>query len=121
MNTKELRFGHHVSGLIFFKLKLEELGIKKKYTGYYYLVEMMNILINEDKKIKSFSREVYPMLAEKYSTNECTIERNIRSVIKKCWSNELMEKLNVYYPNEKRPPCRKFVFLIRDYMLKQIM
>ncbi len=121
MHAKEIRFGGNISKLIFFQTRLNSLGIEKKYTGYYYLVELMDILINENKRIRSFSKEVYPRIAEKYSTTPWTIERNIRSVIDKSWSLDLMQKLNYYRPENDKPTCREFVYLIKNYIIKDII
>ena len=121
MNTKELKYGQSIEKKVYFVKKLDELGIQRKYTGYYLLIELMEILINQETKVNSFSKEVYPMIADKFGKTSCTIERNIRSLIKNSWCDDLMVKLNVYYVGLKRPTCREFIFLIKNYILKQIM
>ena len=97
MNTKEIKYSHLIEGKIFFMKRLDELGIKRKYTGYYSLIEIMETLINQGKNIISFSKEIYPLIADKYGKTVCTIERNIRSLIKTCWSFErfFMLKINI--------------------------
>ena len=120
MSPKEIKYGGHISNKIFFVKQLDNLGIKKKYLGYYSLVELMDILINKDVDIKSFSKEVYPFIANKYGKTTCTIERNLRNVIQQCWCFELMEKLNCYYAENDKPTCREFVYLVKEYILKQI-
>lgn len=42
--------------------KMRELGITEQYTGYYFLVDILDQLINESKVVRSFSREVYQCL-----------------------------------------------------------
>ena len=120
MFTKEIKYGKNIQTKIFFVKKLDELGISKKYLGYFLLVEIMEILINQNKKIISFSKEVYPQIALKYGKTVCTIERNIRNLIDKCWNEEMMEKLNVYYVENKKPTCREFVYLDKNYITKTI-
>ena len=120
MSTKEMKYGKNVENNIYFIKQLDNLGIDRKYTGYYLLVEIMQVLINEEKSIKSFSRELYPQIARKYHKTDCTIERNIRSLIDKCWNKDMMIKLNVFYLEDFKPTCRTFVYLIKDYILKQI-
>ena len=121
MNTKEIRYGQNIENKIYFVKKLDELGIERKYTGYYLLVELMEILINQNLKVVSFSKQVYPIIANKFGKTSCTIERNIRSLIKNSWCEELMIKLNVYYVGVKKPTCREFIFLVKNYILKQII
>jgi len=120
MTTKELKYGKNIEKNIYFIKQLENLGINKKYTGFYLLIEIMQILINEEKRVISFSKEVYPIIAEKYGKTDCTIERNIRSLIEKCWCKDIMVKLNVYYPEETKPTCREFIYLVKNYITKQI-
>lgn len=121
MSPKELKYGKNIENKIYFVKQLDDLGIKKKYLGYYLLIELMEILINQEKRIKSFSKQVYPIIAKKYGKTPCTIERNIRSLIEKSWSVELMGKLNVYYIESKRPTCREFVYLVKNYISKQLV
>ena len=120
MSAKELKYGKNIETKVFFVKQLDELGISKRYLGYYLLVELMEIMINQDRRIKSFSAEVYPKIAVKYGKTSCTIERNIRSLIEKCWNMDLMEKLNTYYPDGKCPSCQSFVYLIKNYIIKKI-
>ena len=121
MNTKEQKYGQRVANKVYFVKVLDELGIQRKYMGYYLLIELMEILINQEMRITSFSKQVYPMIAEKYGKTACTIERNIRSLIEKNWCYDLMIKLNVYFVGDKKPTCREFIYLVRNYILKQIM
>ena len=120
MSPKELRYGKNIANKVFFVKVLDELGIDKKYLGYYLLIELMEILINHEKRIKSFSSEVYPIIAVKYGKTSCTIERNIRSLISKCWNIDMMEKLNTYYPDGKNPSCQAFIYLVKNYIMQKI-
>lgn len=121
MSPKEERYSKNVEGKIYFLKQLDNLGIYRRYTGYYLLVEMMHILINEERKIVSFSKEVYPQIAKKYGKSDCTVERNIRNLIKMCWCEEMMNKLNTFYPEGELPTCREFVYLIRNYIISQLL
>ena len=121
MSPKEMKYKDNVAGNIFFLKQLDNLGIDRKYTGFYLLVEIMQVLINEEKRIKSFSKQVYPKIAEKYGKTNCTVERNIRNLIEHCWCKEMMIQLNTFFPEGKRPTCGEFVYLIKNYIKEQIM
>ena len=121
MSSAEIKYGDKVANNVYFVKQLDNLGINKKYIGYYLLIEIMDLLINQERRINSFSKEVYPLIAKKYGKSDCTIERNIRSLIERYWSKELMEKLNVYYPEMHKPSCRDFIFLIKNYITIQIL
>ena len=120
MSPNELRYGKNMENKIFFVKILDELGINKRYLGYYLLIEMMEIMVNNEKRIKSFSSEIYPLIALKYGKTSCTVERNIRSLIEKCWNRDLMEKLNTYYPEGIKPPCQTFIYLVKNYITNKI-
>lgn len=117
---KNIRFQADAEKLIYFKLILERLGVKKKYIGYYFLLEVLDIIINGDVVIRNFQQQVYPCISEKMKVSLCTIERNIRNLIDKSWSYSMMERLGVYYPNGKKPACRQFVLLVKKYVEKSL-
>ncbi len=121
MTAKEMKYGETIASKVFFIKVLDELGIQRKYMGYYLLIELMEVLVNQEKRVKSFSQEVYPIIAEKYGKTACTVERNIRNLIQKSWNEELMLKLNVYYVDNEKPTCREFIYLVKNYILKCIM
>ena len=78
MCKKYDRFGNLIQGNKYFIKKLNELGLKQNFTGYYYIIDILDIMINKGIGEKSFSKNVYPIIAMKYNKSECTIERNIR-------------------------------------------
>jgi len=121
INTKEMKYGKMIETKIFFIKQLQYLGINCKYMGFYSLIEILEILVNTKRVVKSFSREVYPEVAQKYGKTVCTIERNIRSLIMKSWSVDLMQKLQKYYPESFKPTCRDFIFMIKNYISNQII
>lgn len=121
MSPKEKRYGSKIASKIYFIKQLDCLGVDKKYLGYYLLIEIMELLINQDVRVYSFSKNIYPIIAEKYGKTPCTIERNIRSLIEKCWNRDMMEKLEVYYVDDRKPTCREFVFLVKKFVTKNII
>ncbi len=113
---KNVRFDEHSTKMIYFKLVLKRLGISNKYIGHYYLLEILDVLINGEIVVRSFEQDVYPYISEKMQVNKCTIERNIRNLIDKCWSCDMMKKLGVFYVEGKKPSCRKFVFIVKRHI-----
>ena len=89
--------------------------------GFYYLIEILNLLINQGIKVKSYSNQIYPIVALKYNKSVCTIERNIRNLIDKCWSVDLLKRLNIFYHGNKKPSCCKFIELLKMYINSQIL
>ncbi len=105
----------------YFQKKLNEIGITKKYNGYYFLLEILEDLVNNSKTIKSYSREIYPEIARKYGKNECSIERDIRSIINVMWDKRLKEKLGRFWNESYRPSCCEFYNIMKDYLLEDII
>ncbi|MBR6778945.1 MAG: hypothetical protein IKM43_02190 [Clostridia bacterium] len=120
MCEKEKIYGQILPNYYFIIKILQDLGITKKYMGFYYLAEILNLLINEDLKIRSFSRQVYPMLASKYNKNSCTIERDIRNVISRFWDEQLKNKLKLFWDREDTPSCCEFIYILKNYLVMQI-
>ncbi len=120
MCLKTEKFNANVVSSYYLKKRICDLGITDNYIGYYYLLDILNIIINEEKTIRCFSREVYPHLAEKYKTKDCTIERDIRNIIKVNWDIKLKHKLKNYWRENSRPTCCKFIYLVKNYVLSDI-
>ena len=120
MCKKYDRYGKLIQGNKYFISQLNYLGFRKNYTGYYYLVDILDILINQGARVKSFSRQVYPIIAEKYNKSECTIERNIRNLIDKNWTEKTQKKLKDVWNKPTKPACRDFIIMIKTYILSQI-
>lgn len=106
-----------VTSNYYFDYRLQDLGLARKYVGYYYLIDILDVLINSGKKVRCFSREIYPDIAVKYNCGECTIERDIRNCINKYWETPARENLEYFWRKDKKPSCKEFVFALKNYML----
>lgn len=120
MCCKQERLGDKIKGNKFFIMILKKLGIDDKYTGYYYLVQILEIVINYGVKSNSFYKEIYPEVGRFFNTADWTIERNIRHLLHKTWDGEMAHKLKDFWKSEKKPTCRKFIFVLRDYIMSFI-
>ncbi len=121
MGIKESRCREVVSKNFLVTKRVKGLGIPATYMAYYYLIDILDLLVNNDVTIRSFSREIYPILAKKYNKSECTIERDIRNIINVFWENQLKDKLNSYWTKEKQPRCREFIWLVKNYLIEDFV
>lgn len=121
MCKKYDRYGQLIQGNKYFINQLNELGIKQNFTGYYYAIDILDILINQGVRSKSFSKYIYPQVAKKYNKSECTIERNIRNLIDKNWNEELKAKLNCRFNDGEKPSCKELIFMIKDYIMSNLI
>lgn len=109
-----------LNGGYFFNYSLKKLGMKENCIGYFYVIEILKELINKDRNVRSFSREIYPIVAERYNRSESTVERDIRTCISKQWENNLKDKLSKYWVKDRAPSCRQFIFILKRFIMEQI-
>ncbi len=121
MTKNERKYAHIISSNLFFDRALDGLGVSRKYLGYYYILDIMNMLINDKKAIRSFSREVYPLLAEKYDKQAMSVERDIRHFIDKNWTKEMRDGLYPFWSSEEKPTCCRYIYMLKSYILTKII
>ena len=121
LSANEGLFRSKIADNVFLISKLDELGISKKYTGYYYMVSILDLIVNDERSVKSYSREVFPKVAKLFGKTTCTVERNIRFVIQACWGEEICKKLKCFYVPNIKPTCCQFISLVKSYILSFLL
>ena len=122
MGLKAEKYSIYLKQHYYFNRKIRELGITINFIGFYYLAEIMELLINQGLVVRSFSKQIYPILAEKYCKKECTIERDIRNVINTFWCKTLKDKLGKYWSGEReKPTCQELIYMIKNYIIDSLM
>ena len=74
--------------------ELQGLGFPSSACGTIYLEEGIFYFIHKQKRKISITKELYPAVAEKYSTNAANVERNIRTTIEKVWTRGNLQRLD---------------------------
>lgn len=64
-----------------------ELGIKRTYKGYFFLIAALELAITDQKNLLYMSKSIFPVIASRYDTTYSCIERNIRTAINACWNS----------------------------------
>lgn len=100
---------------------LHELGIPAHVKGYFYLREAILMSLNQAGMLHSVTKNIYPILAEKYRTTPECAERAIRHAIEMAWERgrtDAMEKIFGYTIKSGRgkPTNSEFIALIADKM-----
>ena len=83
---------------------LENLGITRKYKGYYYLSDAVEIVNINETTLLNVGKHIYSPISLKYNCNIRTIERNIRTVILKAWKNNKYQIENIMGVKPTSPP-----------------
>ena len=116
MKTKEEKYFKYISSNTFFIHTLDKIGLKNNYIGYYYLTEIINLLVNQNIEGASFYKNIYPLVAKTFNKSSCTVERDIRILINNCWNDKLKNNLKCNHML-RTPTCCQFIRLIRNYIL----
>lgn len=74
-------------------LLLYDLALPSSYKGYTYLKEAILMLCEDDINYKTFTKNVYPIIAKEHNSTPQNIEKNIRFAIKKIYASNTPEEL----------------------------
>lgn len=106
-----------------------ELGIKRTYKGYFFLIAALELAITDQKNLLYMSKSIFPVIAARYGTTYTArygttyscIERNIRTAINACWNSPNREKLLTMspYPLQKAPSVTAFIDILYWYLKNQ--
>ena len=73
------------------------LGISSNMQAYHYILETINIL--KKQQIHTNITFIYDLLAKKYNTSKCSVERTIRyAIIKSCKEKDILKKIYGHTP-----------------------
>ncbi len=99
------------------KKLLLKLGATPNYTGYYYLVKAVLLCAEEESKLLSVTKTIYPETARYFSVSPSAIERDIRTVVKVIWqrNSPLLNEISGYRLS-KQPTASQMLSIIVGYM-----
>lgn len=104
---------------------IQKMGVPAHIKGYHYLRTAIISTINNRELMESITKQLYPSVAQKYSTTSSRVERAIRHAIEIAWNrgnNEVIGNFFGYSINRchGRPTNSEFIALITDKIrLKQ--
>ncbi|XCP84219.1 sporulation initiation factor Spo0A C-terminal domain-containing protein [Roseburia hominis] len=93
------------------------LGINATYLGYRYLIDAVEIVIEDEDTLLSVCSKLYPAVAERHHTTPDNVERNIRTAVNACWergNRSILEKL-FPYPIVAKPSSGELIDAIAEY------
>ena len=94
------------------------LGITRRYIGYRYAEEALLLLREDENRIYSVTKCLYPGIARKYSTSVNAVERDIRTLSLVAWRSrrKILEKM-AGHPLEQRPTSSHFLDILYSYLV----
>jgi two-component system response regulator (stage 0 sporulation protein A) len=95
------------------------MGVPAHIKGYQYLRDAILLVIDEVNLLGAITKELYPMIAQKYNTTASRVERAIRHAIELAWDRgnvEMMNKFFGYTINVERgkPTNSEFIAMVAD-------
>lgn len=98
---------------------IHEMGVPAHIKGYQYLRDAIKFVVDEVNLLGGVTKELYPMIAQKYVTTPSRVERAIRHAIELAWdrgNTEMMNKFFGYTINLQRgkPTNSEFIAMVAD-------
>ncbi|WP_411342548.1 sporulation transcription factor Spo0A [Paenibacillus sp. WLX1005] len=73
---------------------LNSFTILPKWKGYFYLQEAILLVYHRQHTVTSFSRHIYPTIAQKYDVTPAQVSRAIRRAVQSSWTKHSPERFN---------------------------
>ena len=98
---------------------IHEIGVPAHIKGYHYLREAILMVINNMDLLGGITKELYPMIAEKFNTTPSRVERAIRHAIEVAWNRGRIETINkifgyTIHDEKGKPTNGEFIAMIAD-------
>lgn len=96
------------------------LGIHATYKSYHFLVMALELTLEDDDRLLYVTKNLYPTIARHYHTNIECIDRNLRTVIRKCWNSQqrgLLQSI-ASYPLTSCPTVTQFIDILHWHLRK---
>ena len=74
---------------------IRQFNITSKYRGYYLIIDAIEIAYKNQHQCLHITKDIYPIIARKHNISSRSVEKNIRTIVEKCWENnrELMQEV----------------------------
>jgi len=98
---------------------IHQMGVPAHVKGYQYLRDAIVSVVQEVSLLGAVTKELYPMIAQKYQTTPSRVERAIRHAIELAWDRgnvEFMNRFFGYTINVERgkPTNSEFIAMVAD-------
>ncbi|MDO4732163.1 MAG: sporulation transcription factor Spo0A [Bacillota bacterium] len=98
---------------------LHQMGVPAHVKGYQYLRDAISLVSEEVNLMGAVTKELYPMIGDKYDTTASRVERAIRHAIELAWDRGNVEMMNKYFGytiniERGKPTNSEFIAMIAD-------
>lgn len=97
---------------------IRQFRISSKYKGYPIIVDAIEMYIVNNGKTVQITKDIYPILAQKYNMSLSSVERDIRTIVEVCWQNDKCSVEEILgYKTNKCPSNSIFLDAISYHIL----
>ena len=98
---------------------IHEIGVPAHIKGYQYLRDSIMMAVYDMDILNSITKQLYPTIAEKFSTTPSRVERAIRHAIEVAWGRGKMDTIDALFgytvhAGKGKPTNSEFIALIAD-------
>lgn len=99
------------------KSVLRELGVSAKYKGVNPTAIAVKLVIDEEERLHHVTDSIYGAVSAQCGIPWKTIERNIRTVVKRAWRcNASRLRAMAGYPLDDAPPASEFIEILANWI-----
>lgn len=98
---------------------IHQMGVPAHVKGYQYLRDAIVSVVQEVSLLGAVTKELYPMIADKYQTTPSRVERAIRHAIELAWDRGNVELMNKFFGytidvDRGKPTNSEFIAMVAD-------
>ncbi|MFZ3132267.1 MAG: sporulation transcription factor Spo0A [Desulfosporosinus sp.] len=98
---------------------IHQMGVPAHVKGYQYLRDAIVCVVLDVSLLGAVTKELYPMIADKYKTTPSRVERAIRHAIELAWDRGNVDFMNRYFGytinvDRGKPTNSEFVAMVAD-------
>lgn len=98
---------------------IHQMGVPAHVKGYQYLRDAIVSVVQEVSLLGAVTKELYPLIAEKYETTPSRVERAIRHAIELAWDRGNIEFMNRFFGytinvDRGKPTNSEFIAMVAD-------
>lgn len=96
------------------------LRLHRTYIGFRYLICALDLALEDEDRLLSL-KSIFALVAAKYQVRPHFIERDIRTIIARCWQPEFRSGLQQIapFPLHGKPTVSEFLDILYWYLVNQ--
>ncbi|MGH4117387.1 sporulation transcription factor Spo0A [Clostridium sp.] len=103
---------------------MHEIGIPAHIKGYMFAREAISMVVNDVELLSAVTKELYPLIGEKFNTTASRVERAIRHSIEVAWNRGQIETINKIFgysisSGKAKPTNSEFIAMVADKLRLQ--